>query len=214
VVWCNLWAHHYRNDLKCFDDPEEDEVDVQLLPRFILTTKPEYMSSLFQALQDKNVANDAWSLIIKLPTDQKHYNKLLDLSDPNWPVLINSDTVHNFLYTLQVIECLMDDTEEKAEMNRRKQWKRDFIGKNGFNYLLSILMTFEFDSSYFAKSALDSLLKLASFFILGAFTASKPDIYDAVTLVRKESAGEEETIVDEQSPLKDAGEQAGEVEFV
>jgi hypothetical protein len=31
-----------------------------------------------------------------------------------------------------------------------------------------------------------------SFFVLGAFTASKPDIYEAVTLVRKESAGEEE----------------------
>lgn len=69
VVWSNLWAHHYRNDLKRFDDPQDDELDIEELPRYILTAKKEYLVSLFDALEDPSVANDAWSLIIKLPTD-------------------------------------------------------------------------------------------------------------------------------------------------
>ena len=53
---------------------------------------------------------------------------------------------------------------------------------------MSVLMTMDYSNGYFEKSVLDNILKLISFFILGAFAASEPDIYDAVTLVRKESS--------------------------
>ena len=49
-------------------------------------------------------------------------------------------------------------------------------------------MNMKYSDGYFEKSTLDNLLKLVSFFILGAFAASEPDIYDAVSLVRKESS--------------------------
>jgi hypothetical protein len=123
VVWCNLWAHHYRNDLKHFSDPLEDEFDVTELPRYILTTKAEYLQVLFTALVSKDVANEAWELIIKLPTDTTLYNKILSLTDLDWSTLFKPDQIHEFLYTLQIIECFMDETEDKEEMARRKEWK-------------------------------------------------------------------------------------------
>jgi hypothetical protein len=36
VVWKNLHAYHYRNDLKRVDEVHEAEVDEQNLPRYIL----------------------------------------------------------------------------------------------------------------------------------------------------------------------------------
>ena len=37
VVWKNLHANHYRNDLKKLSEVREDEINVELLPRYILT---------------------------------------------------------------------------------------------------------------------------------------------------------------------------------
>ena len=79
VVWSNLWAHHYRNDLKCYDDPSDNELNVEELPRYILTAKATYLATLFNALEDPGVANEAWSLIIKLPTEANLYQKMCDL---------------------------------------------------------------------------------------------------------------------------------------
>ncbi len=50
VVWNNLHAHHYRNDLKKTTDVEEEKIEVKSLPRYIITTNQHYFKLIFSLL--------------------------------------------------------------------------------------------------------------------------------------------------------------------
>ena len=50
VVWNNLSAHHYRNDLKKWVDFDEEKIDIKLLPRYILCTNQQNFHLIFSLL--------------------------------------------------------------------------------------------------------------------------------------------------------------------
>ena len=50
VVWNNLHAHHYRNDLKRVTDVEEEKIDITNLPRYIFTVNQKYFKLIFSLL--------------------------------------------------------------------------------------------------------------------------------------------------------------------
>jgi len=192
VVWTNLASHHYRNDLKCYDDEEEDFVDPKALPGFILTQKQENFDLIFSALNEEDLANDAWDLIIKLPTNPQIFEKIKNLEGyENWESLLDSTSNHKLLYALQIIESFMEDPPEDdlAAFEERCQWKVKFLQKGGFGHLYSILLKYQANLDIFQKSCIGFVLKLICVFIIAAFSAVKPDIYEVVKLVRKQSGG-------------------------
>jgi len=50
IVWSNLMAHHYKNDLTKFDEDEEKPFDAKTLPRYLLASNQEFFNSLFLLL--------------------------------------------------------------------------------------------------------------------------------------------------------------------
>ena len=70
VVWSNLYAHHYKNDLSRYDDVDPTEaLDPKTLPRYLLASNKEHFDSLFSLLDiGGNLAEEAWELINRLPT--------------------------------------------------------------------------------------------------------------------------------------------------
>lgn len=114
VVWTNLASHHYRNDLKCCDDEEDESIDPKSLPGFILTQKQENFDLIFSALNEDELANDAWDLIVKLPTNPMIFQRIQNLEfDNNWETLLDSTSNHRLLYALQIIESFMEDPPEE-----------------------------------------------------------------------------------------------------
>ena len=64
VVWNNISAHHYRNDLRKWAEVEEEAIDVKLLPRYILSTNEEYFHLIFSLLGNSFISFIVFILII------------------------------------------------------------------------------------------------------------------------------------------------------
>ena len=60
TVWNNLTSHHYRHDLRRFDDPDDEEnVDLEALPTFILIKDSSNFDLFFSILKENTLANQA-----------------------------------------------------------------------------------------------------------------------------------------------------------
>jgi len=210
VVWTNLSAHHYRNDLGRFDDDQDQDIDVTTLPGYILTRHQKNFDLLFEALNNSELADQAWSLIIKLPTNPQIMQEVKELDQENWNRVINPESNHRLLYTLQIIESFMEDPSEEnqEEFEQRRQWKLNFIKLGGFQHIYSILLNFTYSNDIFQKNCIGFILKLISMFVLAAFTALRPEIYEVVELVRKQSGGFEEEEKSEEKTETDKKEES------
>jgi len=64
VVWRNLEAFNYRNDLKHISEIVDELVDPEILPRFFLMNNPGFYENLFYLInQDEEMAKIAWNLL-------------------------------------------------------------------------------------------------------------------------------------------------------
>jgi ubiquitin carboxyl-terminal hydrolase 34 len=205
TVWSNIYAYHYNNELRSYLDIDNERTDVRTIPGYIITQSKKHFDLLFEILNIPELANEAWNLVVKLPTNSEIYNKLLRLED-DWESLFDPTSKHRLLYSLQIIESFMEDVhEENPEiMETHREWKRNFLVKGGFQSLYRILLAIRDAQTTFDKNCLGFVLKLLSVFILAAFSASRPDIYEVVELVRQSSGGVESPAepTSEQSPTQ------------
>ena len=80
TVWSNLSSHHYRGDLRRYDDGEEP-CNAEELPGHIIMQRQENYDLLFEALNIQDLADCAWGLLIKLPTNPRVYQKILNIEE-------------------------------------------------------------------------------------------------------------------------------------
>lgn len=143
VVWNNLHAHHYRNDLKKASEVEEERVEITSLPRYILSTNTEYFHLLFSLLgYGDQVAVEAWKLLNRLPTSPQIFADIVQLkgvrdvpeSEKTWRHILDSSSSYKLLYALHVIEYLMEDEEEKE--NKVEEANKNVEGEDTASQLL------------------------------------------------------------------------------
>ena len=165
VVWSNLYAHHYRNDLSRWDDPVENTFETLNLPRYLLASNEQYFDCLFSILDfGGNLADVAWQLIIRLPTSQGTFAKVTQLSgvrdteEKNWNEILDPQSSHKLLYTFYIIKYLMTHTTGDGSSNKELNeyltkndqqltsqiatWRKDFIQFGGFSHLFKIFLSF------------------------------------------------------------------------
>ena len=183
TVWSNLSSHHYRGDLKRYDDGE-DPCDVNSLPGYIIMQHQENYDLLFEALNSQVLADNAWGLLVKLPTNPRAFKNILEIEEGiDWSRVLETGSYYKLLYNLQIIQYFMQDSAAEGQL-----WKINFIKTQGFTTLLEILLnTSEKIEGVFQKKCLDIILKLVSVFVLAGFASLRPDVYAVVELVRKQS---------------------------
>lgn len=191
TVWNNLASHHYRTDLKRYDDSDdENSVDITQLPTYILIQNPENFELLFSTLHNKELATYAWELLLKLPTSPQIMDKISNWqSSSSWENAFIEGSSQSMLYMLQVVESFMQDYFEgkDGEKEKRRDWKIKFVKSGGITSLFDVMKKFEYAEDNYQKACLASVVKIMSIFILAAFSAQKPEICEAIDLVRKES---------------------------
>lgn len=117
----------------------------------------------------------AWDLLMMLPTNQKMLTALADIrtgdAQLNWEELLNRSSTFNLLYTLQIVQALMQPTEDSAEKNaERAEWCNQFLARGGVNYLVNTLLTcdfFDVTRGSKRKVCLSLLLKIINSFTIG-----------------------------------------------
>ena len=210
-VWSNLNAHHYRHDLKSYLDIGSEQVDPSALPRHLLTQDSSSYELLFAALNDPLVANEAWELLSRLPTNPhiQHQLVTLECSEEGWKQLLDANSVHKLLYSLQVIEALAEDPvgANLEERMRRTEWKLQFVQKGGFKHVYAALKQLQHKQDSFHKHCFVYILNLVSNYILAAFKALEPEVYEAVEFVRRGSE-----MFDQPEPIEpESKEKSGKV---
>lgn len=64
VVWANLHSHHYRNDLKKFDEIGLEQVDANLLPRYIIVRDSDFFLTIYNLLESSpSIQKGTWELL-------------------------------------------------------------------------------------------------------------------------------------------------------
>ena len=211
VVWTNLAAHHIRNDLKKPSEIEEEKVDVKNLPRYYLTTNQEYFKLIFSLLDyGGKIAIEAWKLLNRLPTSPEIFKEIIQLKGvrgeqkKNWELILDSNSIYRLLYTLHVIEFLMEDENEKDSAEEpaleifssddpkfqeyKKQWRSDFIENGGFEHLFQIFNKFtQKDTtslSIFDKNILSFILKILKNYLTATFANKVPGLYRNLSFIR------------------------------
>ena len=120
----------------------------ECLPRYILSNSGECFQLLMGIAERGNSESGelAWNLIQKLSTNKKIYDNLLELT-PNlelpyrrtkaspiqWGNLIPADSIFNLLYSLEIIDCFMEDVEDQSEEEKEIEMK-DIIQNNEEKY--------------------------------------------------------------------------------
>ena len=211
VVWNNLASHHYRNDLKKPSDVEEEKIDIKNLPRYFLITNQEYFKLIFSLLDyGGKIAIEAWKLLNRLPTSPEIFKEIIQLKgvrgeqSKNWDLILDSNSIYKLLYTLHVIEFLMEDenekdsgeesildilsTEDSKFQEYKKQWRSDFIENGGFEHLFKIFNKFTQKEtvllSIFDKNILSFILKILKNYLTAAFAHKVPGLYRSLSFVR------------------------------
>ncbi|KAL4448730.1 hypothetical protein ABPG74_012819 [Tetrahymena malaccensis] len=120
VVWKNLHFHYYRNDLKKLSDVGEDVEDIEILPRNIIMKNPQCYEILMKILDNDQVSESAINLLNRLPASPDLVRKVLNLegvkgnNNPDWSLILDTKNSQRLLYTLTIIEYLMEDNQAQS----------------------------------------------------------------------------------------------------
>ena len=138
VVWYNLQAHHYRNDLKRHSDVEDESVDIRSLPTYIFSLNQKNYQILFELLDYGGaLAIEAWKMINRLPTSTEIMEKITRLegisnekNEGFWDDLLHTKSNYKLLYNLSIIEFLMEEDEEEEVVSPVKPAVVEKDGQN------------------------------------------------------------------------------------
>jgi hypothetical protein len=82
IVWKNITASHYRNDLKKVEEVETVAIDETLLPRFILANHEKFFDYMFLLLDDdQDLAAEAWKMLNRLPPSHSVLDRVIKLQN-------------------------------------------------------------------------------------------------------------------------------------
>lgn len=141
----------------------------------------------------QRVALSSWNLLKRLPLSPHIYEKLLKLDDIKNNILDNSCD-YKLLYSLYIIEYLMEDQNKKNEIYKKlfenaeleelkKKWKTEFIIQGGFEHLWNIFIDIQsnFNSKLFKldinkKIIYSSLFKIFKYYLTACFSSSNEKI--------------------------------------
>lgn len=80
VVWKNLHAYRYRNDLKKIDEVDNELIDENSLPRAILANHPSFFDYMFKLLdEEKDIAVEVWRMLNRLPASETIMQRIVNL---------------------------------------------------------------------------------------------------------------------------------------
>lgn len=190
VVWDNLESRGWGYDLNrkaevYIADPEEDERQKLLLPRYLLIQNADHFDLLLQLLDlGGETLEKVWGLVMNLPTQEAVLNGLTDLSSVSddghgWAVLLDPHSPFRLLYALQVVGSLIHIGDRDvgdsvpAAVHAARDWHKLFLSKGGFQHVHSLVMTGAAAplQSSLHRQCIATLLRVERHFVLGALTS-------------------------------------------
>lgn len=147
------------------EENKEEKENVRL-PSQILS-QPNYFDRLFSLLSlPEPLGNLVWDLLMELPTNESLLNQISQFDDNvNWATLLDTENVFKLFYSLQIIESLVKETNDKAQ-----KWSERFKATGGVKHLFRILKdsNFEFNVASDGRrvTCFALLLKIIDLFIL------------------------------------------------
>ena len=170
----HLSNHGFRNDLKNINEVPLHKVDVELLPRVLLSKNIRSFELLFKALdQWGSKADFAWILVCRLCTNEETYKKLKDIDKKViWEDVINTRSSFRLLYCLQIVMGIF-------RIEEMKEWKQLFISKGGFSFLVDLFVSKNLKVDLktmekYDKIALVALIRTINMFVeIAIFTLNK-----------------------------------------
>ena len=132
------------------------------LPSYILSREEMYYKELFESLElNQDIAQYAWEILMLLPTNQKIYNSISSITiSTNWNELLNTKSMYKLLYSLQIIESILNisnnnnnnNNNNSEDNNNNKltvsdsnnnvniQWTKLFEGTGGLGHMIEIFI--------------------------------------------------------------------------
>ena len=109
-------------------------------PSYILSGAT-YFEQIFNLLSLTDiVSKKAWELLMLLPTNEVISNELLNSDSPNWQNILSVESLYKLLYSLQIIESIVDTQGATAqEVEKKNAWGSKFHEQGGINYLMDII---------------------------------------------------------------------------
>ena len=136
VVWDNLKALGYRNDLKLLSEPIDNynnDGDYSIMPRYVISNVQQFFEPLFnlQSSSDLKLANQANELINMICTNTNILNMVLEMGD-KWEKAMNEESnKFKIFYLLQIVESLLENRKEEKVL----KWSEEYL-KKGFEVFL------------------------------------------------------------------------------
>eukprot|EP00736_Rhodelphis_marinus_P012162 Rmarinus@m.24887 len=117
------------------------DIEVALTPTEILS-RPERLDKLFSFLDHDGVtAREVWGLLMILPTNEQLLNRLSAASSADWDSIFPRSSKFRLLYSLHIVDMLMDDKIAKDVHVDSNEWRDKFVHGGGLRALLHVLMT-------------------------------------------------------------------------
>jgi hypothetical protein len=128
-----------------------------------------YFDEIFKMLDSapQFITSQLWDLLMTLPTNSRILQEIQHLG-PSWKSSLCSQTVYGLLYSLQVVESLLDESAVNGG-----QWSHTFIESGGLEGLLDVILSARFESPDTVQSSecLALLLKLISLLTVGKYSS-------------------------------------------
>lgn len=146
------------------DEGRPEITQENLLPSQIIAQREEYFGQLVSLLSLPHPnSNRVWKLLMELPTNLRMYNQILKFEEDNLESLFDSKNIYMLLYTLQIIDKIVQ-TE-----NVMDEWKKRFESLRGVQIIVNVLRSGDFSSDQQReqrKMCLALLVKVIAMFLL------------------------------------------------
>eukprot|EP01129_Flabellula_baltica_P011122 TRINITY_DN4802_c0_g1_i1.p1 TRINITY_DN4802_c0_g1~~TRINITY_DN4802_c0_g1_i1.p1 ORF type:complete len:2081 (-),score=416.76 TRINITY_DN4802_c0_g1_i1:9-6251(-) len=123
--------------------------------------REENFHKLFDLLDNPNIGDQVWNVLMRLPTNSVLQNAFYNLTEgTDINLILDTSNVYKLYYSLQIIESIFENWEQEDIEN----WKTIFITLGGVNYLVHTLDQFDIFKSSGQKSVacLNQLLKVVN----------------------------------------------------
>jgi hypothetical protein len=152
-----------------FNSANDEEMKV---PHYVVSRI--YFDEIFKMLDTapQFITSQLWELLMTLPTNARILNEIRNLGS-SWRQSLCSQSVYGLLYSLQVVECLLDDSAVNGG-----QWSQTFTDSGGLDELLDVILSPRFESpdSVQSSECLALLLKLITLLTVSKYSSSKEDM--------------------------------------
>jgi len=214
TVRSNLLVYGFRNDMKRLNEITSIPVDLNTLPRYILSRNQKSFDLLFKALDFGGlVAEQVWDLVCRLTTNEIIYEKIKKISEENdettveWENIIDTKSTFRFLYSLQIIESFLENTAVSEEILK---WRLQFAKKGGIQFLLNSLISNDPTkiATKHEKETIATLQEIMIEFIKSSCFAINPVMYSQLKLAHAQYKKSSTSSIKEEKSLAESPTQS------